>query len=248
MKRIGVVVPSVNTVIETWYPKVVPSSVSVHVARMLISAGVTPDTLRAMDRHGIEAAKTLATCRPSVVLYACTASSFVGGRHSDLELMTELEKAIGIPVVTTTESVLRALGALKVRSLAVASPYTTEVANLEVAFLQDCGYPVLGHSNLGIRNGFDLATPSTEEIAALARSAWTSAGFSADAVFIGCMNLRSHSVIDGLEIEFGVPVVTATQASLWHVLNMAEVDQPIRGLGRLFSGDPPNGGGDDSST
>lgn len=153
MKRIGVVVPSVNTVIETWYPKVVPSSVSVHVARMLISAGVTPDTLRAMDRHGIEAAKTLATCRPSVVLYACTASSFVGGRHSDLELMTELEKAIGIPVVTTTESVLRALGALKVRSLAVASPYTTEVANLRWPFFKTVAIRFSGTVTSGFVTG-----------------------------------------------------------------------------------------------
>ncbi len=35
--RLGVIVPSVNIVVEEWYPCVVPNGVSVHFARMLIA-------------------------------------------------------------------------------------------------------------------------------------------------------------------------------------------------------------------
>ena len=33
--RLGVIVPSVNIVVEAWYPQIVPDGVSVHFARML---------------------------------------------------------------------------------------------------------------------------------------------------------------------------------------------------------------------
>ena len=42
--RLGVIVPSVNTVVENWYPKIVPDGVSVHFARMLITESSPNDT------------------------------------------------------------------------------------------------------------------------------------------------------------------------------------------------------------
>ena len=36
--RLGVIVPSVNIVVEAWYPRAVPAGVSVHFARMLMPA------------------------------------------------------------------------------------------------------------------------------------------------------------------------------------------------------------------
>jgi hypothetical protein len=39
--RLGVIVPNVNTVVEEWYPKVVPERVSVYFARMLIADGTS---------------------------------------------------------------------------------------------------------------------------------------------------------------------------------------------------------------
>ena len=49
--RLGVIVPSVNIVVEEWYPRVVPEGVSVHFARMLITDGSSPEKIIAMDRE-----------------------------------------------------------------------------------------------------------------------------------------------------------------------------------------------------
>jgi maleate cis-trans isomerase len=35
--RLGVIVPSVNTVVENWYPKIVPDGVNARFALMLIA-------------------------------------------------------------------------------------------------------------------------------------------------------------------------------------------------------------------
>jgi maleate isomerase len=236
IRRIGVVVPSVNTVIEGWYPYALPADVRLVVNRMLIAQTVTAQSLREMDGFGVEAARTLATARPGVVIYGCTASSLVGGRDYDLRLLEELREATGAAALTTTESVLRALAHLRVGTVAVASPYTEELGQAEVQFLSDTGHPVLGHAHLGILGGFELASPSADDIARIARQAWHNAGGRADALFIGCMNLNSHLVIDSLEAELGVPVVTATQASLWAALRELGHSGTIPGYGRLLHG------------
>lgn len=232
--RIGVVVPSVNTVIEAWYPHAFPPDVSLATARMLIGASVTKESLREMDGHGLEAAKGLATCRPDVIVYGCTASSLVGGREYDLHLMEEMTRETGITTLTTTESVLRALAHLNVTTLAVASPYTEELGGAEVRFLVDNGHPVLSHAHLGILGGFDLAAPTGDEIREVGLRAWHDSKGKADALFIGCMNMRSHLVLEDLEAEIGAPVVSATQASLWAALGEMGSRAAIPGYGRLL--------------
>lgn len=50
--RLGVIVPSVNTVVENWYPKIVPDGVSVHFARNeFITKPVDFDQLKEQLRH-----------------------------------------------------------------------------------------------------------------------------------------------------------------------------------------------------
>jgi maleate isomerase len=82
--RLGVIVPSVNIVVEEWYPRIVPGGVSVHFARMLIADGSSPEKIIAMDREdGMRAIRQIASCRPHAVAYGCTASSIVQGHAFD---------------------------------------------------------------------------------------------------------------------------------------------------------------------
>ncbi len=85
--RLGVIVPSVNTVVEPWYSAVVPPGVSVHATRMLLADHITADALRQMDREeGVASAVRIASCRPDAIAYSCTASSIVQGIEYDAHL------------------------------------------------------------------------------------------------------------------------------------------------------------------
>lgn len=234
--RLGVVLPGVNTVVESWYPAVLPSPVHLAVNRMHLDARLTPEALAEMDQNGVVAAGVLGTCRPAALLYACTASSIARGRDYDLELTRELTRAAGAPSITTMGSALQALGHLGVGTVAIASPYTEDLGKAEGDFLRSSGYRVSGEAHLGIETTFDLASPSAEQIVALGRAAMADASLSVDALFIGCMNLNAHLVIETLEADLGVPVVTATSASLWAALRTVGVDAQIEGYGALLSG------------
>ena len=85
--RLGVIVPSVNSVVEAWYPRIVPDGVSVHFARMLMPPGTSPGRIIEMDRtDGRHAIDQLASCRPHAIAYGCTASSIVPKRYRRIML------------------------------------------------------------------------------------------------------------------------------------------------------------------
>jgi maleate isomerase len=78
--RIGIVVPSVNTVMEPWAQKVVPEGVSIFAARMFIPPATTPEAFIEMDRNeGKAAIRQLSSVFPDAIAYGCTASSIVQG-------------------------------------------------------------------------------------------------------------------------------------------------------------------------
>src|SRR5712692_7992650 len=114
--RLGVSVPSVNIVVEAWYPQVVPEGVSVHFARMLMPAGTSPERIIEMDRtDGKHAIHQLASCRPHAIAYGCTASSIVQGHEFDAHLREEIRQIAGVPATTATHSIITACTALGIK-------------------------------------------------------------------------------------------------------------------------------------
>ncbi len=231
-RRLGVVVPSVNTVVEPWFGAASPEGVTVHASRMFLEDGLTPEAIVRMDREeGVPAVRRLMSCRPNAVAYCCTASSIVQGLSYDRELEEEISRVARVPATTATQAILRALGVLGARRIAMASPYTERIDRAEHAFFATAGLEVVSAACLGIGDAYRLADPTPAEIVALARRAFIP---GVDAVVITCLNLWSQVVVDPLEREFGVPIVTSTQATLWRLLRLGGVNDAILGYGRLL--------------
>jgi maleate isomerase len=228
--RLGVIVPSVNIVVEEWYPRVVPDRVSVHFARMLIGEGSSPEWIIAMDRDdGVRAIRQLATCRPHAVAYGCTASSIVQGHAFDEHLRNEIRHIAEAPATTATDSIFAACRALGLKRVTAISPEAVDAA--EHRFFAAGGIDCVADAHLGIADGFRLAEPAPEAILDLALRAWDP---QSDGLIAACLNFRSHPIIDALEARIEKPVVTSTQAVLWHLLRLAGVTTPIPGFGRLL--------------
>ena len=230
--RLGVIVPSVNSVVEAWYPRVVPDWVSVHFARMLMPAGTSPERIIEMDRtDGVRSIHQLASCRPHAIAYGCTASSIVQGHEFDAHLREEIRQIAGVPGTSATNSIFAACAKLGMKRVTAISPYPEAVDMAEHRFFAEGGIETVAGACLGITDGFRLAEPTPAAILDLALGAWDAAS---DGVIIACLNFRSHPIIDELEARTGKPVVTSTQATLWHVLRLAGVDTPIPGYGKLL--------------
>lgn len=231
--RIGIVVPSVNTVMEPWAQKIVPEGVSVFAARMFIPPATTPDAFIEMDRNeGAAAIRQLSSVHPDAIAYGCTASSIVQGLDYDAHLRAEIEQDYKAPSTTAAHAIITAAKALSAQTVSIVSPYTEEVDRAEHRYFEGAGLKVVGGACLGITDGFALAEPSPETLFDLGVR-----GFDkrADALIMTCLNTRSHTVIDRLEKELGKPVITSTQATLWHALRLAGIKDSIQGFGTLLA-------------
>jgi maleate isomerase len=231
--RIGIAMPSVNTVMEPFAQRAVPNGVAVYTARMFLPAETSRDTLVEMDRtEGHGAIRQLSSVFPDVIAYGCTASSIVQGLEYDAHLRAEIAGTYHVPATTAAHAILMAVQALGAASVSIVSPYTAAVDAAEHAYFSAAGLAVHGGAFLGISDGFELAAPEPETLFDLGRRGMDA---RADALVISCLNTRSHTVIAALEQALGKPVVTSTQATLWHALRLAGVADPIPGLGRLFA-------------
>ena len=53
-------------------------------------------------------------------------------------------------------------------------------------------------------------------------------------MFVSCTSLRALGIVEDLEADLGIPVVSSNLAFGWHLLRLAGVEDAIPGLGRLY--------------
>jgi maleate isomerase len=235
-------VPSTNTVNEPDFYRHLPAGVSVHVARMRLDQERHRERddlsqLEAMTADAQRAADLLATASVDVLAYGCTSGSFSHGEGYEEALAADLESNAGVPAVTTAAAVRRALYSLDAQSLVVATPYTDDVLAKAVSFFEESGFNVVEAVGRGIdivgsdldRRSHGAQTPESayRQVRAMAHA-------DADAVFVSCTNYHVTDVIERLEADLDVPVVTSNQATLWAALREVGVNTAEVSLGRLF--------------
>ena len=230
--RLGIVVPSVNTVMEPWAQKIVPDGVSIFASRMFIPPAMTPDAFIEMDRNeGKAAIRQLSSVFPDAIAYGCTASSIVQGLAYDAHLRAEIEETYKAPSTTAAHAILTAAKTLGIATVSIVSPYTKEVDEAEHRYFAGAGLTVVGGACLGIADGFALAEPEPDSAVRAGPARLRRAGGRID------HDLPQHAlatVIDRLEQALGKPVITSTQATLWHALRLAGIDDRIAGYGTLL--------------
>jgi maleate isomerase len=185
-----------------------------------------------MDRNeGKAAIRQLSSVFPDAIAYGCTASSIVQGLDYDAHLRAEIEETYEAPSTTAAHAILTAARTLGIATTSIVSPYTREVDEAEHRYFAGAGLTVVGGACLGIADGFALAEPEPDALFELGMR-----GFDerADGLVMTCLNTRSHTVIDRLERALGKPVITSTQATLWHALRLAGIDDRIAGYGTLL--------------
>ena len=212
--RIGLLVPSVNTVVEPEFNRLAPEGIGVFAARLRNQRADTEDA-KAMLQHVERAADELGSAHVDVLAFACTASSFVDGCCGEIELRRRIERAAKTQAVTTSAAVTAALHGLDANRIAVATPYADELNALEKRYLEAEGIEVLSISGMGIAEAFDIGKVTPQETAEFARRSWRQ---GADALFISCTNLRTIEVIQLLEKEFEKPVISSNSATCWACL------------------------------
>lgn len=228
--RIGLLTPSVNTVSEVEWNEHVPEGVSVHAARLLLDREVTPAGIDAMNEDIERACESVATADVDAVVYGVTAGSFLKP-GLDERIEDRLTGVAGVPGIATAASMKRGLRAVGAESVAVATPYTEALNELEREFLEAAGFDVVTLSARGIDDGASLASPTPGSAYRQAKRIDTA---EADAVYVSGMNYHVLPMLPKLEADLGKPVLSSNQVSIWDALRTVDVDYSGVELGALF--------------
>jgi maleate isomerase len=231
--RIGLILPMDNAVIEPEYYGLGLHGVSFHAVRM----DTTERTQ--MPIRGVALSEQFKEVGANAVGYACAETSFLQGVDGNAWIEQQIEARSGLPAVTASGAMVQALAALGVSRVALVAPYPAARTAVMTQFLARQGVAVTRSVSRDFNEGTGEAREwyqtNLQPASVAYQMARAAVDPSAQAVVIAATNFRSLEIIERLEADLGLPVVTSNQAILWSVLRKLGLRDAPAHLGRLFS-------------
>lgn len=229
--RIGIIQPAPGVMLEHEWPGWLPPGILFPVGRLHMP-NATADGYARMAKAAPDMARDLATAGVGVIAYACTVGSLFAGIEAEKDMIGAIKAACGKPAISLGATSMAALRAVGARRIAIMTPYTAETNHWVADYAIAQGMAVEGF----IATPVDIMTVgdmSPAEVAALAIAQMTQHR-EADALWIPCTAIQTMAAVATIEAATGRPVISGTQALLWHALAMLGITDPISGAGRLF--------------
>jgi maleate isomerase len=219
-KRVGLVVPSLNVVVEDDLRRELPVDVGFHIARLRLrktDGRVTQQALLDAGREAAAHATLLADAGMDAIALNCTGASISDGPAGAQRLCEEMAAATQTPSTTTILSVVRALQTRGMKRIVHVCPFTAEFSTDEARYLRAAGFEVVESCGLNFTDARLAARLLPAEIVTIAAQMDCAA---ADGLFLSCANIRAIEAVPLLQQRLGKPVVTSNQAVIWELLAM----------------------------
>jgi len=248
-RRIGLIVPSSNTTIETELPVMFGRqsqadgpSFTFHSSRAVLHE-VDAESLGRMVQQVDRCARELADARVDAYAYACLVALMARGPGAHEEAERRIEELAGeIPgyepvVVSSAGALVRAITALGLRKIAILTPYVDALTEQVVDYLEAYGTTVVDAMSLRVSDNLEVARLDPAKLPELAAQMNTGA---ADGVVISaCVQMPSLAAIPEAERRLDLPVVTAATATVWDLLRRLGLEPAVPGGGALLNGSSP---------
>jgi maleate isomerase len=214
--RVGLMIPSSNTMMEVDFARDLPADTALHTARMFMEDTTAAGEIRMLDEFALPAARDLGTARPDVVVFGCTSAGALRGNDYDTELCARISEITGAPTVSTIGAVRAAIAESGAASVGVITPYVDELNEKIKASIEAGGTRVAAIAGLGITENFAIAAVAHDDIVAFAERALgqLAAQASIGLVFASCTNFGAMAARPAIAARLGLPVITSNQAVL----------------------------------
>jgi len=214
--RVGLLVPSSNTVAEADFYRRLPADATLHTARMYLDEVTAEDEAVMLDEHLPGALRDLATTRPDVVVFACTSAGTLRGNAYEKELIRRIGERTQARAISVAAAVRRAIAARGARRIGVVTPYVEALNDSIKGSLEEDGFEVAGIRSMGITANVEIGAVEPARIAEFAAANFRSA--DVELLFVSCTNFRALDAREQIEQDLGVPMVTSNHAALEAVL------------------------------
>ncbi len=244
--RIGQIVPSSNTTMETEIPAMLTARQQIrpeerftfHSSRMRMKK-VVKEELAAMDAESDRCALELSDARVDVLGYACLVAIMAMGPGYHCVSQQRLAQRTAdnggaAPVITSAGALVDALKVMQAKKIAVVAPYMKPLTELVVDYIRREGHEVVDYRALEIPDNLDVGRHDPARLPEIVRSMDVT---GADVIVLSaCVQMPSLPAIAHVEAMTGKPVVTAAVATTYAMLRALKLDPVVPGAGALLSG------------
>lgn len=242
--RIGQIVPSSNTTMETEIPRILgareairPERFTFHSARMRMKH-VTKEELAAMDAQSVGCAQQLADAEVDVIGYACLVAIMSAGRGYHCQSETTLAAAVrdegkSCPIVTSAGALVRVLHEMRCRRVSIVTPYLRPLTDLVVDYIAHEGVPVQDSIALEIPDNLEVGRRDPMALIADV-DRLDLAGVDA-VVLSACVQMPSLAAVERVQDKLGLPVLTAATCTARVMLQSLGLEPVAPGAGIALS-------------
>lgn len=213
--RIGMIVPSSNTVVEPVCMEVfyrLKEKASVHFARVEVTK---VDTSKETERQFsqsimLEAAKQLASAKVDCIVWSGTAASW-RGIDRDIRLCEEIRKTTGIPATSSTLAIIHYCKQQGIGQIAAITPYIDEVNEQIITEYEKNEIKIVDLKAMKIIDNLEIGQISPERITDLCRQVTSK---TAKGIAIICTNLDGTDAAKYHEAEINKVVIDSVLVAI----------------------------------
>ncbi|MFX1734271.1 Asp/Glu racemase [Paraburkholderia sp. A1RI_3L] len=243
--RVGQIVPSSNTTMETEIPAILrareavaPERFTFHSSRMRMKH-VTKEELASMDADSDRCALELSDARVDVLGYACLVAIMSMGRGyhrvSEERLARRTQENGGpAPVVTSAGALVDGLHALGAKRVSILTPYMKPLTQLVIDYIENEGIEVVDSISLEISDNLEVGRQDSRAPIEITKRLNTA---NVDAVVASaCVQMPSLASVQPIEDRVGLPVLSSSVATTWQMLKRLGLSAAVPGFGSLLDG------------
>ncbi len=234
-KRIGMLTPSSNTVLEPVTTAMLADlpDVTAHFGRFRVTEiSLSTAALAQFDLQPIlDAALLLADAKVDAIVWNGTSSGWLG-LERDRDLCAAITATTGAKTGTSVLALAEILRSTGAKRIGLVTPYLDEIQDKIVANFAAEGFDCIAERHLRDRGNFSFSQYSEATIADLVREV---AKEKPDAIAVFCTNMRGGPIVEALEAETGIPIYDSVATAVWAGLRAAGIAPArVQGWGRLF--------------
>lgn len=242
--RIGQIVPSSNTTMETEVPAILRAREALYSERFTFHSSrmrmhrVTPEELAAMNREGVRCAAELADARVDVMSTACLVAIMAQGLGYHREVEADFGRTVeqagaASRVMTSAGALIHGLRQLKARKIALMAPYMKPLTAKVIAYIENEGIEVVDSLCFEIPD--NLAVGQRDPLQLLEDMKRLNTRQADVVVLSACVQMPSLPALQLAQDRLGIPVTSTAACTAKNMLDLLELPGPVPGFGALLA-------------
>ena len=241
--RIGQIVPSSNTTMETEIPLILrrreqdyADRFTFHSSRMRMHR-VTPEELKAMNAEGVRCAAELADARVDVMSTACLVAIMAQGRGFHRQVESDFAKVVGensaqSKVMTSAGALIHGLRKLGAKKVSLMAPYMKALTAKVVEYIEAEGIEVVDSLSFEIPDNLEVGRRDPARLLEDVKQLNTA---NVDVVVLSaCVQMPSLPAVQQAQEMLGLPVTSTAVCTARNMLDLLELEARVPGFGRLL--------------